>query len=94
MEIELTKNAKKSLAILYKEYCMRLKEGQSKESASSFSPCPANIEEDIDELVENGLIETDIIGNLELTKAAIVFMENKTMKTIKEWLSFGAQFIP
>ena len=34
--MELTKSAKKSLAILYKEYCQRVKSGISKQSAISF----------------------------------------------------------
>lgn len=94
MNTELTKSAKKSLAIIYKEYCQRLKNGQSKNQAIYFNVPPNEILDDKNELKNAGFIKTDIVGGIELTNHAIIFMENKTADTIKEWLSFGAQFIP
>ena len=46
------------------------------------------------ELKNAGLISCDIVGGITIKDAAIVYMESKTINTIKEWLSFGAQFIP
>lgn len=94
MEIELTKSAKKSLATLYKEYCQRLKAGQKKSQAVSFENCNSSITENQTELKRAGFIHVDILGNIKLTDKAIIYMENKTADTIKEWLSFSAQFIP
>ena len=50
--------------------------------------------EDRQELQKAGLISVDIVGGILIKDAAIVYMESKTANTIKEWLSFGAQFIP
>lgn len=94
MEIELTKSAKKSLATLYKEYCQRLKDGAKKSQAVSFENCAESITENKIELQHAGLIRADILGNITLTDKAIIYMENKPIDAIKEWLSFGAQFIP
>ncbi len=94
MDIELTKSAKKSLAIIYKDYCQRLKEGIPKKQAIQFKEKPDGVSDDLKELKNAGFINVDILGDFELTDHAIIFMEHKTVETIKEWLSFGAQFIP
>lgn len=94
MNTELTKSAKKSLAIIYKDYCQRLKEGQAKNQAIQFKEKPDGVSDDLKELKHAGFVNVDILGNFELTDHAVIFMETKTVETIKEWLSFGAQFIP
>lgn len=94
MEIELTKSAKKSLATLYKEYCQRIDNGQKKAQAVCFENCPDDIIENKTELKRAGFITVDILGDIELTDKAIIYMENKTVDAIKEWLSIGSQLIP
>lgn len=94
MDVELTKSAKKSIAVIYKHYCSRIKDGQAKCQAVYFEFPPDDISNDIKELKNAGFIKADIVGGIELTDHAIIFMENKTVDTIKEWLSFGAQFLP
>nr|DAR41397.1 MAG TPA: hypothetical protein [Caudoviricetes sp.] len=94
MEIELTRAAKKSLAVLYKEYRQRINAGMKKAQAISFENCSEDILESRNELKAAGLVKVDILGNIQLTDKAIIFMEGKAWDTIKEWLSFGAQFIP
>ncbi len=94
MNVELTRSAKKSLATLYREYCQRLNAGQKKSQAVSFPSYAESISEDRNELKNAGFIRVDILGDISLTDKAIIYMENKTLDTIKEWLSFGTQFIP
>lgn len=94
MDVELTRGAKKSLATLYREYCQRLNAGQRKAQAVSFQDYDDFIMDNRKELKAAGYIAVDLLGNIILTDKAIVYMENKTIDSIKEWLSFGAQFIP
>lgn len=101
MEIALTKDAKGSLAIIYKAYEKRRKSGMKKSQAvyfDGFSDDSAQITprvmEDRAELQAAGFISCDIVGGILLKDAAIIYMENKTSDTIKEWLSFASQFIP
>ena len=101
MDIELTKGAKKSLAILFRAYLERQKSGVPKSSAVYFSGNSTenneilqSVSEYKSELKNAGLISCDIVGGITIKDAAIVYMESKTINTIKEWLSFGAQFIP
>lgn len=101
MGIELTKSAKKSIAILYKGYLDRINSGEKRAQAAFFdkgNPLQAelvhSIQADIPELKKVGFVKVDITGCLEMQSEAIVYMENITVNTLKEWLSFGAQFIP
>lgn len=94
MAAELTKSAKKSLATLYREYCQRLKAGERKAQAISFQSYNEFVMDNRKELKDAGFIQVDLVGNIFLTNRAIIYMENKTADTIKEWLSFGTQFIP
>lgn len=101
MEISLTKDAKCSLALIYRVYEKRRKSGMPKSQAVYLDGISDDsvqinlaVAEDIRELQNAGLISCDIVGGICLKDAAIVYMEEKTVNTIKEWLSFGAQFIP
>ena len=91
---ELAKSAKKSLATLYREYCQRLHTGEKKAQAVSFSSYSEFVMDNRKELKDAGFIQVDLVGNIYLTDKAIIYMENKTADAIKEWLSFGTQFIP
>lgn len=94
MDVELTKSAKNSLAVIYKEYCKRIKAGREKAQAIQFSPAPDGVKPDVPELTRAGMVKTDVLGNIQLTDRAIIYMENKGIETLKEWLSFGAQLVP
>lgn len=94
MNTELTKSAKKSLATLYKEYRQRINAGEEKAVAGKFAEYSEEIHADRLELRKAGFVDIDLLGNIALTNKAVIFMENLTLDTIKEWLSFGAQFIP
>lgn len=89
MEIKLTKEADKLLAVMYREYLARRKEGQGKQSAGRFddmylaglSPISAWPSEDLscalNELEEAGLAKVYITGDCELTDAAVAIMEDR-----------------
>lgn len=101
MDIRLTKDGKKSIAKIYKAYLDRKNNGESKSSARyfdkfnpSFEEFINSVKEDIGELKEAGFLNVSISGGFELSYSGIVYMENQKADTIKEWLSFGAQFIP
>ena len=99
--MDLTKSAKRSIAVIYKTYEKRHKSGMSKDDAVYFRNLSEDLQkiedqisDDIQELKSAGLISPDVIGGFELNNSAIIYMENRTAETIKEWLSFGTQFIP
>lgn len=99
--VSLTKDAKKAIAKIYKKYLDRKESGQSKGGAKYFD-CYDNSQtefinsalEDIPELNKIGFVKAYVTGSFELQDEAIIYMENLKLETIKEWLSFGAQFIP
>jgi len=97
MEIELTKSAKKSIAALYSEYKKRLKNETAQNAVLFQLPFHAEIynsvKPDLPELKRLELVKTEVRAII-LTPKAIAFMEQKDAGTIKEWLSFIAQFIP
>ena len=88
--MELTKSAKKSLAILYKEYCQRVKSGVCKADARRIraGEYPEELLDDLKELREAGAVKVDIGKNVDLENKAIIYMENLPADTIKGWLSF------
>lgn len=101
MNIELTKDGKKAIACIYKEYLRRKSEGQPKKQAIFFDShdCSqrefiSSIWEDVPELKKAGLIKVFITNCIELSDAGIIYMENKTADTIKEWLTIGGNLIP
>ena len=68
--MELTKSAKKSLAILYKEYCQRVKSGVCKADARRIraGEYPEELLDDLKELREVGAVKVDIGKNVEMRK--------------------------
>lgn len=102
MNHELTRDAKKALATIYKAYKSRRANGESKSSAVYFdteshhdaAAIDAAVSDSLAELSNAKYVKTDICGNYTLTDSGIIFMENLPVDTIKEWLSFSAQFIP
>ena len=97
MEYRLTKDGKKAIAVFYKAYLNRRASGVSKSDAVMFNSCDGVVREIHDSLAELkavGFVKENVLGNVELKDSAIIFMENKTLDSVKEWLSFGSQFIP
>ena len=98
----MTKDAKKSLAKIYKAYQKRRACGMDKLNAKYFDPnddqeifeLVASVRADVQELKKIGFVKAYIMGQIELQDQAIIYMENIKADTIKEWLSFGSNFIP
>lgn len=106
MEIKLTKEADKLLAVMYKEYLARRKEGQGKGSASHFegtylaglTPISAwpeeNLYDAINELKRKGLAKAYITGDCELSEEAIAIMEDRFADGLAAVSSYLVQLIP
>ena len=98
----MTKDAKKSLAKIYKTYRERRSHGMDKLNSKYFDPSDdqetlelaESVREDIPELKKIGFVKAYITGQFELQDQAIVYMENVKAETIKEGLSFGSNLIP
>lgn len=101
MQIELSRDGKFAISTIYKAHVERRKAGMTRKRAIYFdSDNPSEkmlidfVRDSTAELVTAGLIKQFIYGGIELLPAGITFMENLPLKTLKEWLSFGAQFLP
>lgn len=98
----MTKDAKKSLAKIYKAYQERRSRGMDKLNSKYFDPSDdqetfelaKSVQDDIPELKNIGFVKAYVTGPFELQDQAIVYMENIKADTLKEWLSFGSNFIP
>ena len=106
MSIEITKDAEKMLVALYKTYLSRRKNGLSKQEACYFADDYFSTEKPFSEencndvndtrieLGEAGLLRNFIGGDCELTKPAIIYLENRFKNDLTDVLSVLAQFIP
>lgn len=103
MDTELTKDAQKLVALLYKSYLERRKSGMSKTNAKFFElneiysltdDSPEDVDETIREIKSVYPLKEDIIGNITLSDKIISYMENRFKKGLVDILSFLAQFIP
>lgn len=103
MDIELTKDAQKLVALLYKEYLNRRKSGISKADAKEFDlseiysltdESPVDVSETIQEIKSVYPLKEDIVGNVTLSDSIISHMENRFKNGLVDVLSFLAQFIP
>ncbi len=103
MNTELTKDAQKLVALLYKSYLERRKSGMSKTNAKFFElneiysltdDSPEDVDETIREIKSVYPLKEDIIGNITLSDKIISYMENRFKKGLVDILSFLAQFIP
>ena len=102
MEIDLTKDSRKVLVLLYKEYLEKVKSGCSKSQSREFNENkldfitkihPDDIDDCLTKLNENNLIDMDISGEFKLTDIAIAKMENRFKNNLIDVASFIAQFI-
>ena len=87
--MELTKSAKKSLAILYKEYCQRIKSGVRKSDARRIhaGEYPAELLDDLKELREAGAIKVDMGGKYRLGKQSC-HLHGKSSRRYNKELAF------
>lgn len=106
----LTKDAKKVLYILYKEYSDRRKHGFSKSQSRNFSSTSSIHEQflpdwDIDDLEEilrelgrnnflNNFYADDTVYNCNLSDYAISTMENQRAESLLNAADFISKFIP
>ena len=107
--MDITKDAQKLLAILYKTYLEKRKSNISKTKAKTFGSskeihkqlCPEWIFEDVDdtcrELSRSKLLvcywADNIAYNVELSDSAIAYMDNKFKNGLKEVANFIANLI-
>lgn len=104
MEIKLSRDAQFVQAKLYKAYLEQRKNGYGKGLAREIADDKiselfadknrGDVIDALDELKRNGLIKSDIIGNIYLCDALIISMENRFKDGLNEVLSFLSQFIP
>ena len=92
----MTKDSRKVLVSLYKEYLEKVKSGCSKSQSREFDSNnlnfitdihPDDVYECLTELNENGLVTMNILGDVALTDIAIYEMENRIKKILKNGLS-------
>lgn len=101
MNHDLDKETYKYLCNLYAEYLRRRKNGQSRESAMSFSPKNVYIENPddfwsyISVLKNEKLIEgIDLAGNFSLSYKAIAFMEGRFKNELSEVIDVISKLKP
>lgn len=101
MNIELTRDAQKAAAKIYKEYLNRIDSGLTKSDAKIFSDSDMEMlfkNEDFDdiksELVSTFSMKTNILEDITLSSSFISFMENRFKNGIKDVVGFLSQFIP
>lgn len=102
--IILSKDADKTLCLIYKEYLSRRKNNVCKADASLFNSSKfeelfpdVNMRDfmsDLTELKNNDFIKLYIEGSFILTSNAIIYMENRFKNGLVELTDFIAKFIP
>lgn len=100
----LSKDADKSLCLIYKEYLSRRKNNISKSSASLFDSFTfktlfpdVNQDDfisDLSELNKNKFIKLFVDGSFSLEVNAIIYMENRFKNGLTEVADFISKFIP
>lgn len=102
--IELSKDADKSLCLIYKEYLSRRKNNISKDSArmfqsTSFETLFPNVNQDdfasdLCELHKSKLIKMFTEGSFVLNTEAIIYMENRFKNGLTDVVDFISKLIP
>lgn len=94
MAVELSSNAKRALATIYRDYCQRRDYGQKGLNAVFFASYPEFVRQALTELCVAGYTEYSILDGFILTNQGISFMENQDSALISLWLRAGSQIIP
>lgn len=108
--MELTKDSKKLVKLLYKQYHKQRKSGQSKSKAAFLGSshnihqtlCPKWRFQDVDdacrELSRTGFLKCvwadNIAYQVQISNSAIVYMESRSKNCISVLIDFIAKFIP
>ena len=108
--MELTKNSKKLICLLYKDYLKKRKAGLSKTISNSFGSshniherlCPNWIFEDVDntcrELSRAGMLNClwadDIACLVQISDSGIIYMENRSKNGLLGVIKFISEFKP
>lgn len=103
-DILLSKDADKTLCLIYKEYLSRRKNNVCKSDASCFRASELenlfpNVNQrdfmtDLNELKKNNLVKLFIEGSFILNSDAIVYMENRFKNGLIEVTDFISKFFP
>lgn len=103
-DILLSKDADKTLCLIYKEYLSRRKNNVCKSDASRFraselenlfpSVNQRDFMTDLNELKKNNLVKLFIEGSFILNSDAIVYMENRFKNGLIEVTDFISKFLP
>ena len=107
---QLSRDAEKLFCNMYKQYLEKRSSGSSKFDANYFYDthrvhetfCRDELFDDVDEIVwelkRKGYIVgdrgEDILSNISISSAGIVYMENRFKNGLKEVLSVLANFVP
>lgn len=104
MDIELTRDAQKVAAKIYKVYLHRIDGGMIKTDAKKFSEeeltallsdeQSQDFNEELQELIKAFSFCTNIWDDITLSNTFIIYMENRFKNGMKEVLGFLSQFIP
>ena len=104
MDIALTKDAQKMVAVLYKDYLERRESGETKAQAKTFDgDCPARLFPDdpkadsmetFRELNRKFSMKCYLNGSFVLNDDIIIFMENRFRNGLKDIVNALAPFIP
>ena len=106
MELELTKDSKKVLSTMYKNYLGRIKNGTPKFNAVEFEEStilqkqffPDMSVDDLNycliELYQNNLIRMDITGCSQLLPRSINYFENQALNTVDNIVDYISKLKP
>lgn len=105
MSVELTRDAQKTLAMIYKVYLERRKSGVSKRDAKCFNSealrqqyfqdeHPSDFSDSVREVCRAFGCRVYIDGSFMLSDSFIIHMENRFKNGILDVATFLAQFIP
>lgn len=103
-EVTLSKDADKSLCLIYKEYLARRKNNISKDSARMFQSTSfdalfpdinrRDFMSDLSELKRNNFIKMFTEGSFELNAEAVIYMENRFKNGLTDVVDFISKLIP
>lgn len=102
--MQLTRDADYFICSIYKEFLLRVKQELPKSQSKRFSKDSipdlipkinsADISDIKEELKSKSLITRDILGNIELTDNAIIYMENRRLNKLEKIIEYLSKLIP
>lgn len=86
MAAELSSNAKRALATIYRDYCQRRDYGQKGINAVFSMSFPAYVRDALPELSAAGYTKYSILGGFILTDGGVSFVEQQDPALVDLWL--------